>query len=236
MNQKDCYKILGVSENASAEEIKKVYRKLAVRYHPDKNPDNVKESEAKFKEISQAYFVLSDENRRAEYDQMRRFGGARVGDFAGTHGFNFEDFLNMFTSRGGFSSGGARHGARDQYSIFDEVFSQLGRGARVRQYRTSRGPEETAYRFYTTGEEPDSDFETPAPPTPAADIRVNLRISKEKAEKGGNVTFRTPEGKAISVKIPPKTRPNQKLRLTRQGRLCPSCQHEGDLILQVKVD
>jgi DnaJ-class molecular chaperone len=65
---------------------------------------------------------------------------------------------------------------------------------------------------------------------------VNLRISKEKAEKGGKVNFRTPEGKAISVKIPANTRPNQKLRLARQGRPCPTCQHEGDLILQIKVD
>jgi DnaJ-class molecular chaperone len=69
-----------------------------------------------------------------------------------------------------------------------------------------------------------------------ADIVVNLKISREKADKGGQVTFRSPEGKTISVKIPPKTKLGQKLRLTRQGRLCPSCNHEGDLILQIKVD
>jgi DnaJ-class molecular chaperone len=68
-----------------------------------------------------------------------------------------------------------------------------------------------------------------------ADILVHMKISKEKAEKGGEVTFRTPEGKTLSVRIPPHTKSGQKLRLARQGRMCPSCQHEGDLILQVSI-
>ncbi|MEI8355923.1 MAG: DnaJ domain-containing protein, partial [Deltaproteobacteria bacterium] len=70
--KRDYYEVLGVHRNASETEIKKAYRKHALRYHPDKNPGNAKQSEAKFKEISEAYYVLSDEKRRAQYDQMRK--------------------------------------------------------------------------------------------------------------------------------------------------------------------
>src|SRR5690606_32760511 len=113
------YTILGVKEDASQDEIKKAYRKLAVKYHPDKNKGN-KEAEEKFKKISEAYDVLGDPKKRAEYDNMRRsFGryfhrgegpGAQPG---GAGGFTFEDL-------GGFSGLG---------DIFEELFrQQQGRG------------------------------------------------------------------------------------------------------------
>lgn len=218
--QKDYYQILGVSEKTSAEEIKKAYRQLAVKHHPDKNPANPKEAEVKFKEISEAYYVLSDEKRRAQYDQMRRFGGGRSGNFAGAQGFNFEDLLRQYSSqRGGsttFRSGG-------RYSAFGDIFEDLfGAG--------TQGGGQT-FRTYGFEEEGGGEPEEPE----KVDILVNLKISKEKAEKGGRVTFRTPEGKMISVKIPPRTHSHQKLRLARQGGQCPACHHEGDLILQIKV-
>ena len=135
--EKNYYQILGVSETAPAEEIKKVYRKLAVKYHPDKNPANLKESEAKFKEISEAYYVLSDEKRRAQYDQVRRYGGAGAGNFAGSQGFDFEDLLRQFNSGRGRPSA--------QYSAFGDIFEDLfkgsgqGRGARGFQSRPRAG-------------------------------------------------------------------------------------------------
>ncbi len=224
-HQKDYYKILGVSESASDDEIKKVYRKLAVKYHPDKNPGN-KEAESKFKEISAAYYVLSDPKRKKEYDQIRKYGGAQASNFAGAQGFTFEDLLRQFGSGGGRGRSASSGG---QYSAFGDIFEDLFSG--------NRGGS-SAYRQYTAGGNPYQQYGgAQAEAEDAdADVVVNLRISKEKAEKGGEVTFRSPEGKTISVKIPPRTRAGQKLRLTRQGRLCPTCNHEGDLILQIKVD
>ncbi len=223
MNQKDYYKVLGVSEKASPEEIKKVYRKLAVKYHPDKNPGN-KEAEAKFKGISEAYYVLSDPKRRTQYDQMRQFGGAQSGNFAGSQGFDFEELLRQF-------GGGGRARPSGRYSAFGDIFEEIlgNSGDDSRSFRQRRGPGGSVYEFYSSGE-PEME-ET----SPKVDLVVNLNISRDKAEKGGRVTFRTPQAKTLSVTIPPHTRPGQKLRLTRQGRVCPTCQHEGDLILQVKI-
>lgn len=99
---KDYYSILGVSKNAGADEIKSVYRKLAIKYHPDKNPGN-KVAEEKFKEISEAYDVLSDENKRKRYDS----GGDNMFE-GGQGGFDFSDIFNDFFSGGGNSSSSAK--------------------------------------------------------------------------------------------------------------------------------
>jgi DnaJ-class molecular chaperone len=221
--QKDYYKVLGVSESASEDEIKKVYRKLAVKFHPDKNPGN-KEAEAKFKDISAAYYVLSDAKRRREYDQIRKYGGPQASNYANSQGFNFDDLLRQFG--GGGRAGGRSARSSNQYSAFGDIFEELfsGGGNYTNRQSSPRNPYQQQY------------YSEPEPATVEADVVVNLRISKEKAEKGGEVTFRSPEGKTISVKIPPHTKPGQKLRLSRQGRPCPTCHHEGDLILQIKVE
>ena len=99
MAKRDYYEVLGVSKNASDDEIKKAYRKLAVKYHPDKNPGD-KEAEAKFKEINEAHAVLSDKQKRARYDQ---FGHAGVG---GAGGNPFAGGGNPFGSGGNFNFNG----------------------------------------------------------------------------------------------------------------------------------
>lgn len=82
---KDLYDVIGVSKNASHDEIKKSYRKLALKYHPDKNPDNP-EAEKKFKEAAEAYAILSDQQKRSRYDQFGH-AGVGMGDSGGQSGF-----------------------------------------------------------------------------------------------------------------------------------------------------
>ena len=129
MAKRDYYEVLGVDRNASANDIKKAYRKLAIQYHPDKNPDN-KEAEEKFKEAAEAYSVLSDPDKKARYDQ---FGFEGVSGAGGGGGFSgagmdindiFSMFGDIFGGRGGFgggfggfggsSAGPARHRGSDQ--------------------------------------------------------------------------------------------------------------------------
>jgi molecular chaperone DnaJ len=125
--EKDFYQILGVSKDASDAELKKTYRKLARKYHPDSNPGDAA-AEAKFKEISEAYSVLSDAEQRAEYDQIRAMGagGARV-TAGGGGGQGFEDvFGGMF--------GGGRGGSHFSYQQsggqgFEDIFNMFGGGA-----------------------------------------------------------------------------------------------------------
>lgn len=116
MAQADLYETLGVSRDASADELKKAYRKLAVKYHPDKNPDD-KVAEAKFKEISSAYDNLKDPDKRAAYDRYGHaaFQGGMGGGGGGGHD-PFDMFREAFGGRGGGGGGG----------IFDEFFGGGG--------------------------------------------------------------------------------------------------------------
>ena len=93
MSKRDYYEVLGVIKSASSEEIKKAYRKLALKYHPDRNKGD-KTAEAKFKEASEAYHVLSDKERRTNYDQ---FGHAAFEGAGGRGGFSNFDFSNAFS-------------------------------------------------------------------------------------------------------------------------------------------
>lgn len=127
MSNKDLYETLGVSKSASDDDIKKAYRKLAMKYHPDRNPDN-KEAEEKFKEVQKAYAILSDAQKRAAYDQFGNAafenGGSGAGGFGGFSGFGGAqgfDFSDIFSQVFGGAGGGARQqnfqGADLQYSV-----------------------------------------------------------------------------------------------------------------------
>ena len=117
---RDYYEILGVERSATAVEIKRSYRKLALQYHPDRNPGNA-EAEAKFKEAAEAYEILSDPDKRQRYD---RFGHAGVRNGSGAGGQGFQDISDIFSAFGDIfgSAGGG--------SIFEEVFGGRARGGR----------------------------------------------------------------------------------------------------------
>ena len=131
MAKRDYYEVLGVSKNASDDEIKKAYRKLALKYHPDKNPGN-KEAEEKFKEISEAHAVLSDKQKRARYDQ---FGHAGVGGNGGPNPFGGQGNYHYSTQGFNFDFGGG--GGFDD--ILSSIFGFGGarRPARGADYRTT---------------------------------------------------------------------------------------------------
>lgn len=131
MSKKDYYELLGVSKDASEADIKKAFRKLAIKYHPDKNRDNPEEAEKKFKEINEAYSVLSDKDKRAQYDQFGpdafQNGGAGAGGFGGFGGFG----------QGGFGQGGFQ----GDFSGFGDIFDSFFGGGRAQR---QNGPERGA--------------------------------------------------------------------------------------------
>ncbi|MBT3648317.1 MAG: molecular chaperone DnaJ [Flavobacteriales bacterium] len=110
MAKRDYYEVLGVSKGAAADEIKKSYRKLAIKFHPDKNPGDT-EAEEKFKEAAEAYDVLSNEEKKAKYDRFGHAGMGNAGGFGG-QGMNMEDIFEHFGDifGGGFGFGGAQGG------------------------------------------------------------------------------------------------------------------------------
>ncbi|HEX6371433.1 MAG TPA: DnaJ domain-containing protein, partial [Longimicrobium sp.] len=150
---KDFYRVLGVAENASADEIKKAYRKLAKQYHPDANPNDAAAAE-RFKELSEANSVLSDDDKRKQYDQMRRLGafggmggfrpgaGGRPGGSGGAQTFTFDDleggglgdiFGSIFDfgrRRGAQSAGGPERGENIEYAV-EIPFRTAVRGGKV---------------------------------------------------------------------------------------------------------
>ena len=210
---KDYYKIIGVPENATAADIKKEYRKLAIQYHPDKNKGN-KQAEEKFKGISEAYYVLSDPKRRAEFDQYRKFGGMDPrggggggGAFHGAEGFDFEDLLRSYAGQGRSASNRSQSysGFAD---IFEELFSNGGSGSRAGRAQ-AQAPE-------------------------SFDENGTLKVSADRARTGGAVKIRSKDGKMISVKIPKNAKEGMKLRLLGLGKISRAGKR-GDLILQLKV-
>ena len=125
-DKRDYYEVLGLSKSASAEEIKKAYRTLAKKYHPDMNPGD-KEAEAKFKEVNEAYEVLSDPDKRSKYDQFghaafdQSAGGGGAGGFGGFGGFG--DFGDIFSS---FFGGGGGASARQSAAVDgDDIFARI---------------------------------------------------------------------------------------------------------------
>lgn len=209
---KDFYKVLGVSKDITPAELKKTYRKLARKYHPDSNPGDAK-AEAKFKEISEAHSVLSDPEQRKEYDQIRAMGsGARftAPGSAGQGGFD-DVFGGMF---GGQAPGGRGYSTQ-QGGNFDDIFGGMfgngGFGASSGGFRGNGGP------------------------TRGRDVTAHTTIDFITATKGETITLQSSDGKPIKVKIPAGVADGQKIKLRGKGQASPDGGESGDIVLTVSV-
>lgn len=212
---KDFYAVLGVSKDVTAPELKKVYRKLARKYHPDSNPGDAA-SEAKFKEISEANSVLSDPEQRKEYDQVRAMGnGARFTAGSGGQGGGggFEDvFGGMFGQGGG---GGRRSTGFQSGGGFEDIFSGMFGGGGFGQ--TSGG-----YRGY-------------GGPSKGRDISASTTLDFKTAVTGETITLTQSQGKPIKVRIPAGVSDGQKIRLRGRGEPSQDGGESGDIVLTVAV-
>jgi DnaJ-class molecular chaperone len=218
MEYKDYYKILGVSRNATEKEIKQAYRRLARKYHPDVNPNN-KEAEKLFKEINEAYAVLSDPEKRKKYDTLGPDWEQRMRAQYGPQGYQrtyttsdlgeFSDFFDML-----FGGMGARRAGRATETGFDfdlgSLFGQ-GRRARTEQVFRQRG----------------------------TDIEQPIDVTLLEAYQGGQRTFTLtkPDGQTerLEVKIPPGVNEGSRIRVRGKGNPGAGGGEPGDLYLVVHL-
>ena len=210
---KDFYQVLGVSKDASDADIKKAYRKLARKFHPDQNPGD-SAAEAKFKDISEANSVLSDAEQRKEYDAIRAMGsGARFTAPGGAGGGGgFEDvFGGMFGQGGGRQSYTYQGGGGD----YDDLIGGLFGGGRF-------GQPTGGYRGF-------------GGPSRGRDVTATTTLDFITATKGEQITLQTAEGKPITVRIPAGVADGQKIRLRGKGHPSPDGGESGDIILTVNV-
>ncbi|WP_297316650.1 DnaJ C-terminal domain-containing protein [Bifidobacterium indicum] len=220
---KDYYKVLGVSKDASDAEITKAYRKLARKYHPDLN--KTKEAEEKFKDISEAYDVLSNKEQRQKYDAIRQFGmgGARFSGGSGQGGFSTDAFSDIFGSM--FGAGGAPGGSRIRFSTgggqpdFSDIFSAFGGGG-------APSGNTSGYGGYETRQE--------ARPVKGRDRNSSISLSFRQAVKGATVSLSV-GGSKFKTHIPAGVRNGQKIRLPGKGRPGSNGGASGDLYLQIEV-
>ena len=217
MKYKDYYSILGVERTASADEIKKAYRKLAKKFHPDVTGGD-KAKEARFKEISEAYETLGDEKKRAAYDEMRKnpfagMGGGGPGGFpggaggfggGGAAGFDINEILNRM--RGEVNRERAARGRaqaqREPRGGFGDLFEMFGRGGRVQ-------------------------------PDRGEDVIAQMEIDLPEAALGAEKLLQV-DGKRLTVKIPPGVTTGKTIRIAGQGHPGSGGAPAGDLLIEIK--
>ena len=224
---KDFYAVLGVSKDADAAAIKKAYRTLAKKYHPDRNPDDAAAAE-KFKEIGEAYAVLSDEAERKQYDAIRSMagGGARfqAGGPGGAGGAGFEDiFSSMFGGQGGgvrFETGGGA-GEPD----LDDLLRMFGGTPSPTRSGGRSGP----FGFGGFG-----GFGSQPQPQKGSDVLTSATLDLRDAVAGTTVEL-TADGRTMKVRIPAGVRDGQKIRLRGKGRAGLNGGENGDMVVTISI-
>ncbi|HZK05599.1 MAG TPA: DnaJ C-terminal domain-containing protein [Actinomycetaceae bacterium] len=223
--EKDFYKVLGVSKDADADAIKKAYRKLARKWHPDQNPGNAS-AEAKFKEIGEAYAVLSDAEQRSQYDSLRAMAGGGPRFRAGSGGPSgaggaggFEDLF------GGMFGGDTRTTSSGNVNPEDlqEMLSQMFGGGGGGSGRRGRGSPFGGGRFGATV------------PTKGADVVAHASLPFRSAAAGSTVRL-TVNDKSMNVRIPAGVHDGQKIRLRGKGEPSLTGGDPGDLVVTVNVE
>jgi DnaJ-class molecular chaperone len=225
-SRKDYYAVLGVAKDASAAEIKRAYRKLARKLHPDVNPGDPS-AEERFKEISEAYHVLGDEERRKQYD--------RVGPEAFAQDFDLSDFFVSFESLFGGRRAGSGRGARpgasrapgDLGGLFEELLG--GSGGRG---RGAAGPFGGDPGGFGPGAGPGHR------PTRGRDVRLTVELDLEEALHGTEKTVSLRRGGSATktrVRIPPGVREGSRVRLSGKGEPGRDGGRTGDLYLEITL-
>ena len=223
---KDYYKVLGVAKDASAEDIKKAYRKLARKLHPDVTGGD-KDKTARFKEVSEAYETVGDDKRRSEYDAMRAnpFAGAGAGGGPGGQGGfagGFPGGQYTWSTSGGGAPGG---GAGIDPSVFEQFFRSRGAGG------GGRGGRAPGFDFFSDLGGDAGDDGGPRRARVGADVEATLEVDLETAALGGKMTF-TLGKDTLTVKIPPGIQDGATMRLAGKGE--PGRGGAGDLLLRIK--
>jgi curved DNA-binding protein len=213
MEYKDYYKILGVEKTATQDEIKKAYRKLAMKHHPDRNAGK-KSSEEKFKEITEANEVLSDPEKRKKYDTL----GSNWNQYQHTGGQGFDDFSSRF-------GGGRRQpgsGSTYEYSgNINDIFGNAGGGF------------SDFFESFFGGSGGGFGGRTQQQKT-AIDVEANMNVTLEDVFVGSEKTISV-EGKKLKIKINPGTKDGQKLRLKGLGISKTADGTKGDLYLNIHI-
>lgn len=230
--KKDFYKELGVSSDANTEEIKKAYRKLARKYHPDVNQSL--EAEEKFKSISEAYDVLSNKDSRQKYDAIRRFGagGARFTGGTGGSGFDAGDFSDLLGSMFGGGGGNTRvhfssSGGTDFSDLFGGAFTggqSAGGGSPFGNYWQQGGyPPQGGYQSTSSAVAQDG-----------SDLHSKVTLTFTQSVKGATVALKV-GAHSFKTRIPAGVHNKQSIRIPGKGRAGTNGGKSGDLYLEVTV-